>query len=754
MSVFQLRTYSEIRHLLPEDCVLLRYQADRLSDADHFLLAETSVRIDHIDLDDPQHLLAAQQAGKHITGIIVLGDLHIARYVYNENTDGACSVFVQGDMHAEHIICGGQEIYIRGNLHVGQLFWGDYNHGDLSVKGDVHCKVFIDTEQYHVEIGGQRRFTHHLCNYDADNTWQELDPDVLRQLLHPNMLFLDDEDNLALARGAEVLALLQQGTALVLPQDARSSAPPLQKAISAAELYAQVSAKKIQAMLALPLVRAQYPDYYDVDRNGFWAGKYKFSFRQATDDAPARVSVSKQLRPDDAAEEDFNFYHFELAPNGGVDISYQAHNGYDETPVSIQTQDSAHIQEAYERFLHLEKHLYKANQEYLDAQAAESARRTQLAAEIQSQAAYASSHVLLDGIRFQVLRFQDALRRIGKLVWGPQHQPIDPADYISELGYCLWAEDTIRRPRLDLMAIVQASPPDMPIAAVVFAADVIVENFFSQESDISPCTVFLGKVQCKNLALFGAMHVIRGDLQCDFLYGHYNHGALYVCGKTSALAVAADDFQMHLNGLSTHAVLDYGMPTAHTVNVLPDASGQSKAITHALMPSHRLEDVYSAKIIAAAYAASADFPEYHEALLQALDQGEAVLDVDLLTKTAQARQHALKGHFERAFSNRYFTDENEWLESIEDAYHSISINAYEGGVLQSINWFDSESHYMLQAMFDPQDGFEFSFEVYAPDKETTRANLEWNTLDDALLTRAVLYRVDTALRAFLAEQQA
>jgi hypothetical protein len=54
------------------------------------------------------------------------------------------------------MIVGGQEIYITGDLSVQECFWGDYNHGDLIVKGDMKTRVFVATEGYHYDYKRER----------------------------------------------------------------------------------------------------------------------------------------------------------------------------------------------------------------------------------------------------------------------------------------------------------------------------------------------------------------------------------------------------------------------------------------------------------------------------------------------------------------------------------------------------------------------------------------------------------------------
>lgn len=59
---------------------------------------------------------------------------------------------VQGNLFAENMLVGGQEILVQGDLTVPGLFWGDYNHGEVKAWGNVAVTVFMST----------------ACSFDAD----------------------------------------------------------------------------------------------------------------------------------------------------------------------------------------------------------------------------------------------------------------------------------------------------------------------------------------------------------------------------------------------------------------------------------------------------------------------------------------------------------------------------------------------------------------------------------------------------------
>ncbi|MEC5142657.1 hypothetical protein UNH65_03240 [Chitinophaga sp. 180180018-2] len=152
--VFQTKKFSEIKHLLPEDSWAIqrdKYKPGEINDdIVAFYEGNTAtgnLRLDfintHIRLSDETHR-------DNIFMILITGNLK-AQHIMNDETDGAIGLTVLGDLEADNIMAGGQEIYVAGNLLVHGLFWGDYNHGDLKVRGHITIKVFLATDQYHFD---------------------------------------------------------------------------------------------------------------------------------------------------------------------------------------------------------------------------------------------------------------------------------------------------------------------------------------------------------------------------------------------------------------------------------------------------------------------------------------------------------------------------------------------------------------------------------------------------------------------------
>lgn len=70
------------------------------------------------------------------------------RNIFNLNTDGSFGLCINGTLKAKNIIVGGQILAIEKNIDVDQVFWGDYNHGELFAQGLLKTKVFVATDEY------------------------------------------------------------------------------------------------------------------------------------------------------------------------------------------------------------------------------------------------------------------------------------------------------------------------------------------------------------------------------------------------------------------------------------------------------------------------------------------------------------------------------------------------------------------------------------------------------------------------------
>lgn len=89
--------------------------------------------------------------------------------MYNEETNGAAGLVVLSDLRVGNMLVGGQEVYVTSKLMVDEVFWGDYNHGDVRVLGTAIVTAFVETDLYFVNISGQANFDHYSDQYGSQN---------------------------------------------------------------------------------------------------------------------------------------------------------------------------------------------------------------------------------------------------------------------------------------------------------------------------------------------------------------------------------------------------------------------------------------------------------------------------------------------------------------------------------------------------------------------------------------------------------
>lgn len=220
---YQRVPFAEIKHLLPVDAWAAWRNEKHAGEFDEesVLLFSNSVAIEKLLLDAPFGEV------DHVFLIVVQGDMTVEKYIYNEDTDGAAGLIVLGNLHAGNMLVGGQEIYVTGALTVDEVFWGDYNHGDLHVRGDASATAFVETEDYSVKIEGQTHFIHHLDQYGSEagdlasatgSPYQGLNEQLVRKLFVSEFI-LSDEDGTTLVRDESILARLEAGLPLLRHQN-------------------------------------------------------------------------------------------------------------------------------------------------------------------------------------------------------------------------------------------------------------------------------------------------------------------------------------------------------------------------------------------------------------------------------------------------------------------------------------------------------------------------------------------------------
>ncbi|SFE37255.1 hypothetical protein SAMN04487969_102202 [Paenibacillus algorifonticola] len=180
-AVFQRIRFSEIKLKLPRESwyYLRNEQNDGEFEEEEVWYYKGDLRLSELLLDLNAML------------ILVEGNLIVDRYIGNTDTDGATGLIVLGDMRASHMVAGGQEIHVVGNLQVDEMFWGDYNHGDLIVEGNMQAKLMITSDQYRVRIQGTSAFERYIEDWDDFGVWQGFD---MTELFVPEIILDEDEE--------------------------------------------------------------------------------------------------------------------------------------------------------------------------------------------------------------------------------------------------------------------------------------------------------------------------------------------------------------------------------------------------------------------------------------------------------------------------------------------------------------------------------------------------------------------------------
>lgn len=251
-----------LHRLAPESWLAQQAAKDRDFDAGWLLLAEGDMTLDTLSLDFPVPLLDGKPAVEPmdeecwVVGLLVTGNLHVRQWIANREVDGAPGLQVLGNLRAGHVLVGGQEIMVRGDLDVDGLYWGDYNHGDLHVLGNMRAAATAFTEEYHVKVEGACEVACPL-NHGDPRAYADLDPLALRAHLAADCYEEQDEgdlDELCLLRGA-MLARVDAGRPLL---DA-DLAPPSPFQDKAPFLFGDgaFAAETLAALPALPFLPVQ-----------------------------------------------------------------------------------------------------------------------------------------------------------------------------------------------------------------------------------------------------------------------------------------------------------------------------------------------------------------------------------------------------------------------------------------------------------------------------------------------------------------
>ncbi|MGB4812381.1 MAG: hypothetical protein WBP13_07885 [Methylophilaceae bacterium] len=713
MPTLALKKFSEIKHLLPSDS----WAANRNHlhggefESEWVLFHEGDLTLDSLNLDSIEILAPALPNNEIIFLLLVVGNLTVKHYIYNENTDGATGLIILGNLQTQNALVGGQEIFVTGNSIFSEVFWGDYNHGDLTVKGDVSALVFMETEQYHVNIEGKQAFTYHLSNYDEVGDWQSINSASIAGIFDEILYFedvSDDEDSQedlinVLNRGSEVLSHLQAGKSLLCADFiAKGYQPAKQNEISYEDLLQLATKQSIRDILGLSYVKDKYPDYYDPDKNGYWYNNLHFSFRQKSADKSERIHVSKEIKSD-TEEFDCNMIHYDIETNPAgmecVAIKFQAHNGWEQEPVPILPNDTAMVQQAYQRFKAMHLAVTRASTEEIEY-AAKLARKTEKA--WAKQTPYEATHVECSGVTFKVLMLREANAYLGNLTWGIANQeyPVQAFPAPATEGYYLVAEEDVVCDKFDMDW--ENQPENIIVAGFIFLKNLTIDTcLLANEIDISPFFVVLGDLKAANIGLWGNTHFVGGKLNTQLLYGKYNHGSLFVGGHATCLCVVSDDFEMSFGNLNTYAIVDDIGRIKKTIQYTDENSEVLSAII-AYPATHDLNEVF----IDAIYQAEDDgYGGHYLAVSKKMLANMNCLDMKKIQAPIAHFKANVAKDFEHLFKRPHFKSEDFWMvyPNEEDTKQYYFAYKSESGKF-TLSFYNNDYTYKHMVMFSPKKG--------------------------------------------------
>ncbi len=112
-----------------------------------FLLAEDDVEMDSFEMDFSTH----EHEDVFILGFIFKGNLNVTKLISSFDTDNSPALIVLGKTTTVNINLFGNVHYLGGGLQCDTLA-GEYNHGELFVKGDLKAwLVYTDDMLFHFE---------------------------------------------------------------------------------------------------------------------------------------------------------------------------------------------------------------------------------------------------------------------------------------------------------------------------------------------------------------------------------------------------------------------------------------------------------------------------------------------------------------------------------------------------------------------------------------------------------------------------
>ena len=127
-------------------------------------------------------------------GYFIIGDVKVGRIIEATDDLAIMGLIVDGNLEADHIRAGGNEIYISGDLQVNGLFFGKHNLGTITVEGDNHANAFM-SDDYSGWLESNWALTDDECFDDeqiSDEEYHEACVEIL-EAIRPEFLYEQEE---------------------------------------------------------------------------------------------------------------------------------------------------------------------------------------------------------------------------------------------------------------------------------------------------------------------------------------------------------------------------------------------------------------------------------------------------------------------------------------------------------------------------------------------------------------------------------
>ncbi|MFU1797421.1 DUF4241 domain-containing protein [Paenibacillus azoreducens] len=527
------------------------------------------------------------------------------------------------------------------------------------------------------------------------------------------------------------------------------------------KLRAAVTVQTVEDILTLPLVKENYNDYYDMDKNGYWDGRLFYGFR-LPEQGPARLTVGEESTNENG-EEDMLFFHYDIdvdeQGNKTVGLYCQEGNGHEKAVRPLCPGDMNTLKKALRYFERFNAKVRYDNKQYVqererqnaESEAFEKIKEQYMQALMQQEDLVDRTCTLL-GHTFRIITVKQADNLLNAIEHPTRDTPL--YDILNgawlhlmdeKPAYYLLSEENVHLQRLDMAQLMEeADRLHFTIAGCIFAANLMVDTFIeAYDTDYSPPMVVFGDLTGRHIALWGATFFVGGDVSCECLYGFYNHGQLVVVGTLKSGVIIADDFEMYFGKIGSNVLISNN--DIYGIDKFQNESG-SMIEQWTLYPStYRAKDVLHDVMVD--YDASPDglWPD-RSMLVRRFEEGGAVIDWEKLEQTYESFAEELPAAFDEIFHGWEQEGENLYKIKMNDSGSCFFFQSHEQEWKQA-GFIDGTRYYILRVCwYITEQSWEMLYDVY---NEQWELQYQFQTApeDQYTSTLAVKKRFREALQA-------